>query len=65
MQGQLRNERLTVTIHTSCAHCGQPIEIELDSQLHDHGLSEGAEPLVFQPHVNWETFDEPTIIDAY
>lgn len=25
----------------------------------------GAEPLVFEPHVNWEKFAEPNIIGAY
>jgi hypothetical protein len=27
--------------------------------------SQGAEPLVFEPHIQWETFTEPTIIHAY
>jgi hypothetical protein len=26
---------------------------------------EGAEPLVFMPEVNWQTFTEPNIIHAY
>jgi len=26
---------------------------------------EGAAPLVFMPHVDWQTFTEPNIIHAY
>jgi len=33
VQGQLRKEHLSIRVETQCAHCGQPIEIEIDSDL--------------------------------
>ena len=42
------------------------MRIELDSELkYRVADDEGAEPLVFSPHVNWTGFTEPNIIDAY
>ncbi len=65
VQGQLRNEPLSVAVETECAHCGQPLHLTVDSQM-GHQVSEtGAEPLVFQPQIDWSTFTEPNIIDAY
>jgi hypothetical protein len=34
---------------------------DMEVSVHD----EGAEPLVFMPQIDWETFAEPNIIDAY
>jgi hypothetical protein len=36
----------------------------VDSELR-YSVEEDAEPLVFEPHINWETFTEPNIIHAY
>lgn len=33
VQGQLRQESLTFSIETECAHCGRPLHIEMDSTL--------------------------------
>jgi hypothetical protein len=41
------------------------MRIEVDSELRCRVGEEGAEPLVFQPHINWATFTEPNIIHAY
>ena len=73
MQGRLRNAYLTVTINTRCAYSGDPLQIELDSQLKYRVLQETAgqvagqftPPMVFMPHVDWEAFRDPNIIDAY
>ena len=73
MQGRLRNEYLTVTISTHCAYSGDPLQIEIDSQLKYRvqpeaaGQSAGqiARPMVFTPQVDWEAFRDPNIIDAY
>ena len=46
-------------------HCGRPIHMEIDSALGYRVAEEGAEPLVFLPDINWATFTEPNIIDAY
>ena len=65
MQGRLREEHLTVTIETVCAHSGRPTTIAIDSEMEFSVSDKGAEPLVFMPHVDWETFAEPNIIEAY
>jgi len=41
------------------------MRIEMGSELKYRVADEEAEPLVFVPHVNWVTFTEPNIIDAY
>jgi len=54
-----------VEIKTSCAHCGDPIELIVDSDL-KYGIARGGpSPLVFEPDVNWNEFKDPTIIDGY
>jgi hypothetical protein len=40
------------------------MRILVDSELGYH-VNDEAEPLVFEPHINWETFAEPNIIHAY
>lgn len=65
VQGQLRNETISVTIKTECAHCQQPIHIIVDSEAGYELHAGEAQPLVFEPHINWETFTEPNIIHAY
>lgn len=65
VQGQLHRQFLEVEIETVCAHCKRPIEFRLDSEMRYRVHSQGAEPLVFEPHIQWETFTEPTIIQAY
>ena len=65
MQGQLRNEHLSVDIQTECACCGQPLHLTVDSAMKYSVCEAGAEPLVFEPHVDWGSFREPNIIGAY
>ncbi len=65
MQGQLRQEQLSVDIETECAHCHRPLRITLDSELWYSVEENDAQPLVFEPHVDWDTFTEPNIIHAY
>jgi hypothetical protein len=65
VQGRLRKKHLSVTIMTECAHCAQPIQIEVDSELQYRVKDEEAEPLVFEPLIDWQTFTEPNIIDAF
>ncbi len=64
MQGQLRGEYLKATIETECAHCHQPLHIELDSNLQYRVLESGAEPLVLSP-INAIKEGEPSIIDSF
>jgi len=65
VQGRLRREKLTFNIQTSCACCGQKLELTIDDQLHFQIAQADARPLVFAPDVDWATFDEPNIIHAY
>ena len=65
MQGQLRNEHLSFTIHTSCAHCGEEIQIEIDSVLNYSVSTPGAKPLIFIPMVDFGALEDPSIIDAF
>ena len=65
VQGRLREEHLSVVISTECAHCGRRMLIEVDSELRYRVDEEEAEPLVFEPHINWATFTDPNIIHAY
>jgi hypothetical protein len=65
VQGRLREERLWFEIETSCGHCGEPIHLEMDSELRYRVLEEGADPLVYVPMVNTDDLEEPSIIDAF
>jgi hypothetical protein len=65
VQGQLRNQPLSVTIETQCAQSGQVLHIEVDSALNYRVLETGAEPLVFVPLVDFEKLEDPSIIDAF
>ena len=65
VQGQLRRESLTFSIGTDCAHCGQPLHIEMDSELRCSVLEQDAAPLVFAPMVDFDRLEDPSIIDAF
>jgi hypothetical protein len=56
---------LTVTVETECAHSAAPMHIQLDSELKYRVREKDARPLVFEPEVDWDTFEEPNIIHAY
>jgi hypothetical protein len=65
VQGRLRNERLDVEISTSCAHCARPLHIVVDERLHWRVNDRGADPRLFIPDIDWETFRRPNIIADY
>lgn len=65
VQGRLRNERLSVEIETACAHCGQELHITVDSELAWSVKEQGAQPLLFEPEVDWTSFEGPNIIGRY
>ncbi len=65
MQGQLRKEPLQFTIRTSCAHCGKPIQIEIDDRLAYRVIEEDARPLILSPMVDFDRLEDPSIIDAF
>jgi hypothetical protein len=65
VQGRLWQAPLFVDIQTICAHCAWPIHFRLDSALQFQVHTAGAEPLVFEPQINWASFAAPNIIQAY
>ena len=65
MQGRLIDPSVSVELTTVCAHCDRPLHIGLDSNLAFEVHNKGASPMLFEPQVDWRTFEEPNIIDAY
>jgi hypothetical protein len=65
VQGRLRDEYLAVEIETQCAHCGKAMHVDIDSELKYRVRERDARPLMFEPRVDWDTFEEPNIIHAY
>jgi hypothetical protein len=65
VQGRLRKEPLSITIDTVCAHCDHPIKIKLNSAMKYQVDPEGANPLVFHPLIDWESFSKPNIIPDF
>ena len=41
------------------------MRIEIESELRFRVIEGGSEPLVFEPDVDWSTFAESSIINAY
>ncbi len=64
MQGQLRGEYLKTVIETECAHCRQPLHVELDSDLNYKVVESGAEPVVLVP-LDAIKEGEPSIVDSF
>jgi hypothetical protein len=56
VQGRLRREKLTVRIDTACGCCGRRLRLTADEELRFAVESRGAEPLLFEPHVDWGAF---------
>jgi len=65
VQSRLRKKPLQVEISTSCAHCDLPIHILVDEQLRWRVHETRADPRVFLPQIDWATFRQPNIINAY
>jgi hypothetical protein len=65
VQGQLRHEPLSFLIETSCAHCGEPLSIEIDSTLKYRVIQQKAQPLLFSPMVDFKKLKDPSIIDEF
>jgi hypothetical protein len=65
VQGQLRKEYLSVVVETQCAHCGKPMELQLDSDLNCEVMEEGCDPVVFVPDINLIELEEESIINAF
>ena len=56
---------MSVVVGTECAHCSEPMHLEIDSQLESRVREEGADPVVFLPQVDFKALEEPSIIDSF
>jgi hypothetical protein len=65
VQGQLRDEELSVSITTACAITGQPIHLDITSDLECHVEEPAADPWLVMPLVDFATLDDPSIVDAF
>jgi hypothetical protein len=65
VQGQLRNEHISVNVKTECAHCSRPMEIEIDSDLKFSVKDENCKPIVFVPDVDLFKIQDDNIINAF
>jgi len=65
VQGRLRNEKLTVTVRTECAHCKTPMEMTIDSDLNIAVKDGEYRPMAFMPDVDLLNLKEESIINAF
>ena len=65
VQGRLRKKKLSIEILSECAHCERPMRLVVGSNRKSQIVPRGANPLIFEPEVDWANFVEPNIIYAY
>jgi hypothetical protein len=65
VQGQLWGEHLSFDVETECASSGQPIHIEIDSELKYRVVERGTDLRIFVPLIDVDKLDDPSIIDAF
>ena len=65
VQGRLRDEWLEVRVVTECWQTGRELHLVIDSELRTRVLSPGADPYLFEPHIDWSAFSAPSIIHDY
>ena len=64
VDGTLWTRGLKAIIDSECAHCREPIRVEVTSGLEARVLGEGATPLVSTPFVDLMNLG-PSIIDGF
>lgn len=65
VQGRLRQEQVLIRVETECAHCKEPIELEIDSDMNCRCLKADLRPIIFVPDVDCGRLKDPNIIDAF
>jgi hypothetical protein len=60
----LRKEHFSVEVSSQCAHCQEPLDLTIDSDM-NVSVRQDTEPLVFVPEVNLFDLDEPNIIESF
>ncbi|MCG6538424.1 MAG: hypothetical protein L7F78_27840 [Syntrophales bacterium LBB04] len=61
----MREADLSDTVRTECAHCRQPMELQIGSDLRVTTKDGACEPIVFVPHVDLFEIKDESIIDAF
>ena len=65
VQGQLVERVVSAVVETTCVQSGRPLVFEVDSRMVWRSDGEAVRPMVFEPLVDWRTFDDPTIVHRY
>ncbi len=65
MQGRLTDRRLRATIETTCAHCDDPMRLEVDSDLRVKVLTPGARPVIALPVIDVLKLNAPSITEHF
>jgi hypothetical protein len=65
VQGHLRQEPVTIRVETACAHCGEPMHLEIDQEMKCRCLEGGPAPIIFVPEVDLNRLKQPHIIEAF
>ena len=65
VQGQLEESTVSAVVETACAQSGRPLVFHLDSRMAWRVVGKAKRPMVFEPLVDWSTFDDPTILHLY
>ena len=63
--GRLRGRRLRADIRSVCGQTGRPLWLAVTSELTARVTTQGAQPLVFVPSLDWAGFRGPNIINEY
>jgi hypothetical protein len=65
VQGRLRQEPVSIQVETECAHCKEPMQLEIDSDMHCRCPENDCRPIIFVPDVDLNRLKDPHIIEAF
>jgi hypothetical protein len=56
---------MAAILRTSCARTGRALTLDLDRDGNAAVREKDASPLLFEPQIDWETFQKPNILDDF
>jgi hypothetical protein len=65
VQGRLREEEVSITVDTECAHCRRPMQLTIDSSMNRRCPEADCRPVIFVPEVDFSRLECPSIIEAF
>ena len=65
VQGRLREEKVSVTVDTECAHCQRSMRLTIDSAMNWSCPEADCRPVLFVPEVDFSRLEDPSIIEAF